>query len=415
MAIATGVQKQIKYKVESTYGVAPAAGSAQLLRRVSSDLNLTKDTYQSNEIRTDYQISDFRHGAKAVGGTINGELSPGTYKDFIAASLRQPWQTAISDATISGTLVIANSGTVNSTITRTGGSWYVGNKFKVGDIVALTAGTVATVASANLNIRFQILSFTSATIMAVRPISGVQLTAQTIDTGTGTIAQIGKKTFIPTTGHTDLSYSIEHWFNLTGSPDYSEVFTGCKVSQIDIGLPATGMATCNVGFMGQDLTTSTSEYFTSPLSQTTTSTLTSSSGLIRVANVTIATITGLTVTINNNLTSEAVVGSNTKVEPFIGRVLVTGQLTAFFEDSSLRDYFLNETEVSIIATLTANNTGTSDFITLVLPRVKMGGASKDDGDKGIVQTLPFTALSDVLGGDGLTSLATTISIQDSQA
>jgi hypothetical protein len=51
----------------------------------------------------------------------------------------------------------------------------------------------------------------------------------------------------------------------------------------------------------------------------------------------------------------------------------------------------------------------------VLPRVKVGGADVDDGDKSLVRTLPFTALYNDAGGAGSSSEQTTISVQDSQA
>ena len=74
MPQASGVFKQLTYKVESVYGTVPVAASAQSLRRVTSDLDLRKDTYQSNEIRTDYQVADFRHGVRRVGGSLKGEV-----------------------------------------------------------------------------------------------------------------------------------------------------------------------------------------------------------------------------------------------------------------------------------------------------------------------------------------------------
>jgi hypothetical protein len=67
-----------------------------LLRRVSSTLNLVKDTYQSAEVRTDRQIVDFRHGVKRVTGMISGEWSPGTYWDFMEAVCRGTEQAAIT-------------------------------------------------------------------------------------------------------------------------------------------------------------------------------------------------------------------------------------------------------------------------------------------------------------------------------
>jgi hypothetical protein len=57
----------------------------------------------------------------------------------------------------------------------------------------------------------------------------------------------------------------------------------------------------------------------------------------------------------------------------------------------------------------------AEFMAFSLPRVKFGGADKDDGDKSIVQTLPFTALENVAGGAGTSSEATTFWVQDSLA
>ena len=72
MTIATGIAKQLSIKKEVTYATAPAAASAQAYRRVTSNLALAKQTYASAEIRPDYQVADYRHGVRSVGGTING-------------------------------------------------------------------------------------------------------------------------------------------------------------------------------------------------------------------------------------------------------------------------------------------------------------------------------------------------------
>jgi hypothetical protein len=52
-----------------------------------------------------------------------------------------------------------------------------------------------------------------------------------------------------------------------------------------------------------------------------------------------------------------------------------------------------------------------------MPRVKVGGAGKDDGEKGIIQTMPFVALFNTTGATNATgavsTLATTLSMQDS--
>jgi len=133
MTIATGVSKQVKYKVESTWGTVPAAANSQLLRRITSDIDLTKDAYESNEIRTDYQVADLRHGSRSVGGTVNGELSPGTYKDFMAAALRQVFQTQVTTGAIITVTSAVTTG-ASGTFTRSSGSYFT-DGFKIGQVV----------------------------------------------------------------------------------------------------------------------------------------------------------------------------------------------------------------------------------------------------------------------------------------
>ena len=74
MTQATGIFKQVALKREVTYGTIPVAASAQLMRRVQSTIDLSKDVYQSNEIRPDFQVADYRHGVRRVKGALSGEL-----------------------------------------------------------------------------------------------------------------------------------------------------------------------------------------------------------------------------------------------------------------------------------------------------------------------------------------------------
>jgi hypothetical protein len=64
---------------------------------------------------------------------------------------------------------------------------------------------------------------------------------------------------------------------------------------------------------------------------------------------------------------------------------------------------------------TADNTAAADFIGIAIPRLKVGGAAKNDSEGGLVQTLPFQALLNVNGGTGIATERPTICIQDAQA
>ncbi len=403
MATASGIFKQVKYKVESAYGTIPAASASQAIRRVTSGLDLTKDTFQSGEIRPDFQVADYRHGVRKVGGTLSGELSAKTYSDFMAAALKKAFT---ATAVISGASITI-AGTAGAwTITRSAGS-YLTDGVKIGDVIRLTAGAFN---AANLNKNILVTGVT-ATVATGLVLNASVLVAEG-PIASASVTVVGKKSLVPQTGHTDLSFSIEHWYQDVPA---SEVFSGCKVSKVSIGLPATGMATCAIDFMGKDVTTSASEYFTSPTALTTTGVMASVNGVVRVGGNTVANVTGLSIDIVSAQSGEPSVGSNTVAFQAAGRVIVTGQVTMTFDSTTMRDAFYNETEISLYAVFTADNTANADFVGFSIPRLKVGGASRDDGEKTIIVTLPFQALLNTAGGAALATDLTTITIQDSAA
>ena len=403
MPQASGIFKQVALKRELTYGTAPAASGAQLMRRAQSTIDLTKETYQSAEIRPDMQVADFRHGVRRIQGSLQGELSPKTYSDIFAAVFKREFTGGASASSLSITV----AGTApNYTLTRAAGS-YLTDGFKVGDVVRLTAGTFNT---NNLNKNLLITGLT-ATVATVMTLNGSTLTAEGPIAST-TIGVQGKKTYIPTSGHTDVSYSMEHWFN---DISQSEVFTGLKFDKVGIDLPPTGMAKVSFDLMGQNMTTSATRYFTSPTSVTSNGIVAAVNGILLVNGTAQTVVTGLQINIDPTFSGDPVVGSNTVPNLFAGPVSVNGQFTAYFTDATLRDLFVNETESSLVVSLTTDNTATADVLTLTIPRIKLGGQQKNDGTGGIVQTFPFTALLNTNGGSGTNSEQTTLVMQDTAA
>ena len=139
MATATGVGKVVVYKKETTFGEIPTATGGKVLRRVTANFNLTKETYESTEIRKDYQTADFRHGVRAVEGSLSGELSSGAYADFLASAVARDW-TAIT-TTAMDSVTIAASG-IGFSITRKTGS-FLTDGVRVGCTIRLTGFATA--------------------------------------------------------------------------------------------------------------------------------------------------------------------------------------------------------------------------------------------------------------------------------
>jgi hypothetical protein len=405
MTIATGVAKKLVYKKQSALGTIASAASAQYLRRVTSTIDLKKATYQSAEIRSDYQRADFRHGIRTVDGTISGELSPGSYSDFLGSAVRQAWQTASTTGALTTVTAAVTTGAAG-TFTRASGS-FLTDGFKIGDVIRWTGW--ATTGTPNNAHNFLITSLT-ALIMTGTMLDGVAIGAKAAgDSVTGTV--VGKKNWIPTTGHLREYYTIEHAYT---DITQSEVFTDCVISQAMLKMPASGMNTVEFPVLGLNMTTGTTAYFTTPTAAVGTGVTAAANGALYIGGVAVGLVTGLDITLNGNYsTPGGVVGSNVEPDIFQGSIDVTGNATVLFQDGTFRDYFLNETEVSLIAVFTTANTANADFFGVTMSRLKFGGASKDDGEKGLTLTMPFTALMNTAGGAAIANLDTTISFQDS--
>lgn len=402
MAIAQGIRKQLVYVKEVSWGVPPAAATAvQTIRRVTGQFNLKKDTYQSEEIRTDYQMADFRHGIRSADGSLNGEFSPGTYAPFVSAALARAFSAITT--TSPGSITVAGTGP-SYTISRTTGS-YLTDGIKIGHVVRF-AGL-----NTNNNNKNLLVTDLTGTLLTVVVLNGTTLTLETVATG-GTYSVPGRENYVPTTGHTDDSFTFE---DRQADVPYYERFIGLKVNSLAVSIPANGLSTVDVAFMGKDMDRGAiTPYFTGTVNaEGTTGVFAGVNGALILNGAVVGFVTSVDFTVNRNLTMEPVVGSNTNPDIFEGRCLVDGTFSAYFFDGVAPELFATETETSLVVALTTSNANNADFVTVSLPRIKVNGSDKDDGEKGIIRTYPFQALYNFAGGAAVKTQATTIQIQDS--
>jgi hypothetical protein len=411
MPIANGVFKLVRYKRQAanSYGAPAASGAgAYSLPRVQSTLDLQKETYGSNAIRQDMQKADFRHGTRSVGGSISDELKAGAHEDFFETIVRQAWQTAPTTTAIVTVAAATTTGNMG-TFTRSAGS-FITDGFKLGQ-VGRWSGWATT--GVNNNGKNMMVIGLTPTVMTVMTLDGSAVAAKAAgDSVTFTVK--GKQTWIPQTNHTNDLYTFEHYYS---DLNESEIFDSCRLASMNLNLPSNGMATIETTVLGRDMAvqSQSGSYFTSPTALAMSQALAAVNGIVVVNGMAVAVLTGLTLSINANATTGQVVGSNVSPDVFMGTIDVTGNLTAYFTDVTLRDIFRNETEASLMCAFTADNTPSADFVAFTLPRLKAGGATKDDGQKGLVITMPFTALlgSGNSGGQTNNAIASTLAVQDS--
>ena len=395
MAISQGVSKRVAYKKETNWGELPGATGAKEIRRVTATFNLTKETYESQEIRSDYQVASFSHGVRSVDGSINGELSPGTYSDFIASAVAKDFVAGLTIASVTADIAAAvGLGTKAFTVTRSTGSW-ITDGVRVGMLVQFTGAT-----KPENNTNNVLVIGVSALVLTVQVLSDTMLVAETA--ATLAVAQPGKQTWAPLTGHTDDSYTFEEWY---ADIAQSEVYTGNKVGSVAMQLPSTGLVTCDITFMGKNLQQDgTVAYFTTPTAANTEGIFAAVSGAVVVNGVPRALITSADFTIDRGLEPANVVGSNFAADVFTGRIRVNGNISTYFSDGQFRDYFNDETEISLVFALTNGTEKDAAAMTFAMPRVKLGSDGKQDGEMGITRDHSFVAL--------LKENDTTIYVQD---
>lgn len=402
MTIQSNVGVTLAYALESTFGqAATAGGTSQYLRRVSSSLQITKESFQSNEVRPDYQVADLRHGLRSARGNIEGELSIQTYDDFLQALLGGTWTAGVScsPADFATGVTVATSGTT-STLTFAGSGSLLTKGFKAGDIVRATGLTNPANNAKNL----RIVALT-ATVMTVFP----AITATTQQATGWTVAVAGKKLLM---GTTKRSFTIEQNY---ADVDVSELFTGCRVNSGAFSVTPTGMATINFEVMGQNgivLPAASAPYFNAPTAAPATSIVAGLDGGLRFGGAEQAIVTAMDLTVSNNMSMTGVIGTNVAPDVFQGRKTASGSISAFLENEDLINIFLNEAEVDLTATLLTSTGTPQDFITLNMQRVKLSSVQKTvAAEGGVIAQFGYTALLASLA----TADATSISLQRSNA
>lgn len=91
MPIAEASQSRLAYVVETVPGTTPATPTFKVMREVSESIVLRKTTINSDEIRADANLSSIIDVGRMVEGSVNAELSYGTFDDFLESLFRSTW------------------------------------------------------------------------------------------------------------------------------------------------------------------------------------------------------------------------------------------------------------------------------------------------------------------------------------
>lgn len=170
-------------------------------------------------------------------------------------------------------------------------------------------------------------------------------------------------------------------------------FVGMAVSQLSVSIAPNQMVTATFSMVGKDLTQAQTALDANPTADSGNEPFDSYSGSISDGGSTVATVTSLDFTLTNSLAPTFVVGSASTPQLEFGRAVVEGTLTAYYEDASLINKFLDETESSI--SVTVDDPVSGGAYTFDFPAVKYNGADVPVADpQSRIVTLPFVAIWD---------------------
>lgn len=171
-------------------------------------------------------------------------------------------------------------------------------------------------------------------------------------------------------------------------------YKGCEIGGFNLKLSPNKMVSLGFSVVGQDqdAPAGTAIAGSSYSSLSSTAQFDSFNAVITEGGGAIAVITEAEIKLENGIEPQFVIGSALTTRPAIGRSLVSGSITAYFENATLLNKFLNETESALDITLTDPAGNTLQF---TIGALKYTSGQPDVGGEGSVTiSMDFEAYYD---------------------
>lgn len=388
--LATSNRAQLRYVVESAFGVIPATPAPNNLRQTGESLAFAIQTSTSKELRSDRQITDLVQTGAGASGAVNFEMSYKEFDTLIAAALQSTW-------VVYGTLGLGAA--VALGINSTAGT--------------LTAASAPTGVDAFTNLAvgqwFKLTAPTDAADGAYLKVLSRTTTVITVDTatpipGTGTRAAVAGCIISSSrlsNGVTQTSYTIERAIE-----DVNQFFAyrGMVPAKLSMSFASGAIATGSIDFTGKDSTLSgtgstvtTSQLTGTPVASQTYDVMNAVSGVGSImeggAALTGTFIKSLKFDADNKLRGQTAIGTLGNAGIGSGTLEVKGDIEVYLADGTMYKKFINNT-ISSISWRVVDGSGNGYIFTF--PKVRYSDAKVQAGglDQDVMLSMPFTALMD---------------------
>lgn len=387
MVFAISNAVALRYIEEVTLGTTPATPALTAIRFTSEDLNFNLEFESSEEIRSDRMRSDTIQVGASADGSIEGELSYGTYDDFMEGAQFSSWLTTGTPMVDTDISINKTAGTPNTYVLESVGGDFTANSWVVGQFVKVegfvTAGTFWA----------QITSIAALTL-GIRPLS------DEVDEAAGASITITPLNFIRN-GTERHSYTIQKAFTDLTAPEYQN-FLGSVVDKMMLKLETKSILTAEFEFVAKSAEMTETQFAGATFNASNTNDV-----MNAVGNVAAITFDGdpggaifyfnnLELEVANNVRGQEAVGTLGFIGIVPGRQEINGKLELYFESSALFDKF-RATTVFALSFMVADASGKRYIFTI--PRAKYTSMEIVAGglDEDIFASAEFEGLIDSTG------------------
>lgn len=359
MTFAVSNLVALRYVAEVTLGTTPASPALKAIRFTGESLNFNIDFTSSEEIRSDRMKPDTIQVGASADGTIEGELSYGSYDDFMEGAQFSTWVTsgstvsAATDISIDKTVGTPNTYVLNSSSTDfTAQSWVVGQFVKVAGFSP--AGTF-----------WAEITSIAASALGIRPLSDVA------DDASGDSVTITPMNYLRN-GVTTKPFTIQKAFTDLTAPEYWN-FTGAVVDSMKLMLETRSILKAEFSFISKSSAMTETQFGSASFVAANTNDV-----MNAVGNVAAIVFDGdpganqfyfnnLELEVANNVRGQEAVGTLGFIGIVPGRQEINGSLELYFENSALFDKFRAATAFSL-SFMVADASGKRYIFTI--PRAK---------------------------------------------
>ena len=196
-------------------------------------------------------------------------------------------------------------------------------------------------------------------------------------------------------GVTYKSFSMERLFRDIGQ--YA-VYKGVMIDGFTLNMQTSGMVTGTFNCIGKDVVYSSTSLGT-PTTPGAFPPFDAFGGSLKEGGSVIAVVSAVSLELKNDLAPFFALGDDSCIEVTAGQSLVTGRVSAAFQNTTLLNKFLNETESSLEVEITDP---LGHGLTILLPRIKYTGGEVPVNNAGpVTLSMPFTALLDSVTGTNI--------------